>query len=150
MVGWHHQFKGYESEQTSGDSEGQGSLACCRPWVAKSQTQLSDWRTMTGKSQYLGIRFLSAWKHWPLKLREGWSMKNKVLWYILYSWCYGPWFMPFMHIERLCVKKNGSKWGRWETTVSYTGVMRVKMKRSGWICKIFRKWKSKYLVTGQM
>ena len=24
------------------DSEGQGSLACCRPWVAKTQTQLSD------------------------------------------------------------------------------------------------------------
>ena len=25
-------------EQTLGDNEGQGSLACCSPWVAKSQT----------------------------------------------------------------------------------------------------------------
>ena len=31
MVGWHHWLKGHESEQTLGDSEGQGSLACCRP-----------------------------------------------------------------------------------------------------------------------
>ena len=32
-----------ESEQTPGDSEGQGSPARCSPWVAKSQTWLSDW-----------------------------------------------------------------------------------------------------------
>ena len=31
MVGWHHQFSGHESEQTPGDGEGQGSLACCSP-----------------------------------------------------------------------------------------------------------------------
>ena len=32
MVGWIHQFNGYESEETMGDSEGQRSLACCSPW----------------------------------------------------------------------------------------------------------------------
>ena len=32
MVGWHHLFNGHESEQTPGDSEGQGSLVCCSPW----------------------------------------------------------------------------------------------------------------------
>ena len=32
MVGWHHRLNGPESEQTLGDSEGQGSLACCSPW----------------------------------------------------------------------------------------------------------------------
>ena len=42
MVGWHHQLNGHESEQTPGDGEGQGSQACCSPWVAKSQTELSD------------------------------------------------------------------------------------------------------------
>ena len=30
MDGWHHQVNGRESEQTPGDSEGQGSLVCCR------------------------------------------------------------------------------------------------------------------------
>ena len=29
MVGWYHQLNGHEFEQTLGDSEGQGSLACC-------------------------------------------------------------------------------------------------------------------------
>ena len=32
MVGWHHRLNGHEFEQTPGDSEGQGSLACCSPW----------------------------------------------------------------------------------------------------------------------
>ena len=31
MVGRHHQLNGYESEQTPGDSEEQGSLVCCSP-----------------------------------------------------------------------------------------------------------------------
>jgi len=32
MVGWHHWLNGHESEQALGDSEEQGSLACCSPW----------------------------------------------------------------------------------------------------------------------
>ena len=28
-------YNGYESEQTLGDGEGQGSLACCSPWDCK-------------------------------------------------------------------------------------------------------------------
>ena len=32
MVGWHHELNGHEFEQALGDSEGQGSLACCSPW----------------------------------------------------------------------------------------------------------------------
>ena len=32
MVGLHHRLNGHEFEQTLGDSEGQGSLVCCRPW----------------------------------------------------------------------------------------------------------------------
>ena len=35
MVGWYHQFNGHEFEETLGDSEGQGSLACCSPWGCK-------------------------------------------------------------------------------------------------------------------
>ena len=35
MVGWHHQLNGHEFEQTPGDSEGQGYLACCSPWGCK-------------------------------------------------------------------------------------------------------------------
>ena len=35
MAGWHHRLNGHESEQTLGDSEGQGSLVCCSPWGHK-------------------------------------------------------------------------------------------------------------------
>ena len=34
-VGWHHRLNGHEFEQILGDSEGQGSLACCSPWGHK-------------------------------------------------------------------------------------------------------------------
>ena len=32
MVGWHHWLKEHELEQTPGDTEGQGSLACYSAW----------------------------------------------------------------------------------------------------------------------
>ena len=35
MVRWHHWLNGQEFEQALGDSEGQGSLACCSPWGLK-------------------------------------------------------------------------------------------------------------------
>ena len=35
LVGWHHQLNGHEFEQTPGDGEGQGSLACYSPWSYK-------------------------------------------------------------------------------------------------------------------
>ena len=43
--GWHHWLNGKEFEQAPGDSERQGSLTCCRPWVTMSQTWLSNWKT---------------------------------------------------------------------------------------------------------
>ena len=35
MVGWHHRLNGHEFEQTLGDGEGQGWLACGSPWDLK-------------------------------------------------------------------------------------------------------------------
>ena len=35
MVRWHHRLNGHEFEETPGDGEGQGSLACCSPWGHK-------------------------------------------------------------------------------------------------------------------
>ena len=42
MVGWDHQLDGHEFQQTLGDSEGQGSLACCSPWGQK-ELDLTQW-----------------------------------------------------------------------------------------------------------
>ena len=35
MVGWHHPVNGREFEQSLGNGEGQGSLACCSTWGCK-------------------------------------------------------------------------------------------------------------------
>ena len=42
MVGWHHRFNGLEFEQTPGDTEGQGSLACCSSWGCKEPDKIEQ------------------------------------------------------------------------------------------------------------
>ena len=45
MTGWHHQLNGHEFEQAPGVGDGQGSLACCSPWVCKvlDMTEWLNW-----------------------------------------------------------------------------------------------------------
>ena len=43
MVGWYHQLNGHGFVWTPGVGDGQGGLACCSSWVAKSQTRLCSW-----------------------------------------------------------------------------------------------------------
>ena len=52
MVGWHHWLSGHEFEQTLGDGEVQGSLACCGPWGW--QRVRHDWTT-TKKNEQMNI-----------------------------------------------------------------------------------------------
>ena len=40
MVRWHNQLNGHKFEQTPGDHEGQGSLACCSPWGRRVRKDL--------------------------------------------------------------------------------------------------------------
>ena len=50
MVGWHQQLNGCEFEETLGDTEGQGSLACCSSWDHKESDttkQLSNNKTIS-------------------------------------------------------------------------------------------------------
>ena len=42
MVGWHYELSGYLFEQALGNSEGQGSLACCSPWSHK-ELDMIEW-----------------------------------------------------------------------------------------------------------
>ena len=42
VFGWHHRLNGQEFEQTPGDGEGQGSLACCSPWGRK-ESDTTEW-----------------------------------------------------------------------------------------------------------
>ena len=54
MIGWHHRFNGHEFEQTLGDSEGQGSLACCSSWGCKESdmTEQLNWEGWGGQSAH--------------------------------------------------------------------------------------------------
>ena len=46
-VGWHQRLSGHEFEQSAGDSEGQGGLACCSPWGCK---ELDTTERLTGNN----------------------------------------------------------------------------------------------------
>ena len=56
MVGWQHQLNGHEFQQTLGDGEGQGSLACCSPWGCKESDRTEQLKTSSssrGSTDYL-------------------------------------------------------------------------------------------------
>ena len=56
MVGWHHWLHGHEFEQALGVCDGQGSLACCSPWVCK-ELDTTEWLNWTvGAKEGEGIR----------------------------------------------------------------------------------------------
>ena len=75
MVGWHHRLNG--CEQTPGDSEGQGSLACCSPWGYK---EWRDWRTTSVLPRLLKINILEyifLCKKWSRELLKTTKLPSK-------------------------------------------------------------------------
>ena len=54
MIGWHHRLKGNEYEQTPGDCEGQGSLACCSPWGRKESDTTERLNNNNNKARSTG------------------------------------------------------------------------------------------------
>ena len=82
MVGWHHRLNGHEFEPTLGDSEGQGGLACCSPWVAKSWTQLSYWITTTWNRECLLLPFpspLHLWSRFQISPRKSLRLWTNII-----------------------------------------------------------------------
>ena len=71
MVGWHHRLNGHEFELAPGDSEGQGSLACCSPWSRKKSDmteQLNKNKSVIclGVSKYHQNQFTSIYATYSL------------------------------------------------------------------------------------
>ena len=56
IVGWHHRLiiDSTGSEQTLGDSEGQGSLACCDPWGCKESDTTEQLNNNNSGTELLG------------------------------------------------------------------------------------------------
>ena len=79
MVGWHHQLNGRESEQTAGDSEGQGSLACCRPLGLKFSFLLHTSNNGNSDRLYFGgvpksLQMVTA----AMKLKDAYFLEEKL------------------------------------------------------------------------
>jgi len=58
MVGWHHRLDGHEFEQTAGDSEGQGSLACCSLWGRRDSDMTERWNNSKTPFLILDISYV--------------------------------------------------------------------------------------------
>ena len=63
MVGWHHWLNGHVFEQTLGNGEGQGSLACCKEVTKESQR-------VTRRSQRIAELDMTEWlnNNWLTKI----------------------------------------------------------------------------------
>ena len=88
VVGYRLRLNVHEIEQTPGDSEGQGSLVCCSPWITKSWTWLSDWITETTNPLVRKISFRDKrYAYWAdaiskqTKALGGISITNSSWWF---------------------------------------------------------------------
>ena len=73
IVGWHHWLDGYEFEQAPGICDGQGSLACCSPWVCKQSdmTELLNWTETTAiKISHPSVVFQTLTIGFPYKSKQ--------------------------------------------------------------------------------
>ena len=63
LDGWHYQLNGHKFELTPGDSEGQGSLVWCSPWVRK---ELDDNSSLFASGLSCGVQNLFSCSVWHL------------------------------------------------------------------------------------
>ena len=84
MVGRHQWHNRHEFEETLGDSEGQGSLACCSPWGCKESDTICDWTTTKKSYTYIDtynhvkqLPHMSTWLWWECNFPR---RKVKVEW----------------------------------------------------------------------
>ena len=77
MVGWHHRLNGHEFEQTLGDGEGQGTLACCSPQGHKrvrhdltTEHQKQAYKEMADLLGHLALFSVSSLKVYKLALAQ--------------------------------------------------------------------------------
>ena len=75
MDGWYHWLNGHSFEQTLGDSEGLGSLACCSPWDRRAGQDLAmeqQARAPT-KSQFVALLCMILKTPWNL-FQTSWQL----------------------------------------------------------------------------
>ena len=75
MVGWHHQLNGHEFEQILGESEGQGSLACCHPWGCKELDMTEQQREKAMAPHFSTVAWKIPWAEEPGRLQSMGSLR---------------------------------------------------------------------------
>ena len=61
VVEWHYQLNGHEFEQTPGETEGQGSLACCSLWGCKESDTTEQLNNNTDIKGELDSNTIIVW-----------------------------------------------------------------------------------------
>ena len=77
MVGWHHLLDGHEFEQAPGVGDGQGSLACCSPWVHK-ESDMTEQLNRTKLMVFTGV--ICGCESWTIKKAECWRIDAFKVW----------------------------------------------------------------------
>ena len=111
-VGWHHRLSGHEFEQTSGDGEGQGSLACYNPWGCKEldtteQLNNDSIKLIGVSSAFLSYVFLVGLCFWMSALKIPLSLQLEADIWIVWILCHcfnsdSKYFYP--HLSSLLYK----------------------------------------------
>ena len=83
MVGWHHWLSGHEFDQTQGDSEGQGSLACCSSWSCKELDMSEQLNSNNNQQNHLLKIQIPTLRH--LKLLCQWAVQDLTFLGLMYS-----------------------------------------------------------------
>ena len=98
MVGWHHWLNGHEFEQTLGDGEGQGNLACCSPQGHKrvrhdltTEQQKQAYKEMADLLGHLALFSVSSLKVYKLALAQ--TPSGRVLYCLWGSVLLNPWMV---------------------------------------------------------
>ena len=87
MVGWHHWCKGLELGQTSRDGEGQGGLACCRPWGYKELDTTEHTHSVVHLLSLVPL-FATPWQQYTRPLCPSSSPKVWPSSCPLHQWCH--------------------------------------------------------------
>ena len=82
MVGWNHWLNRHEFEQAPGDSEGQGSLACCSPWDGERVTGRKA-RGLQRRKQATSVRHFF---YLSLKQQEETNYKCQIFFFFFSQW----------------------------------------------------------------
>ena len=103
----HYWLKGYEFEETPGDSEGQGSLVCCTPWGCKELGMTERLNRQTETLHRELVLCFSQDRSFPCVKRQSQVTRAPVLTFMsLYSLYFmtgmlSPW-MFFLFTSGLC------------------------------------------------